>query len=289
MVERDQEFDLRLASGRMHARQIGGPDEPLVILLHGLSAHLHGFDYLVERLAAPDRQLVALDLRGRGRSEITPAGSYGLAAHARDVLEVATLLGAERFDLVGWSMGALIGIEIAHRAPERLRRIVLIDHAGQMDGAAVARVERGLARLETVVEQPDDYVEAVRVVSGISPWNDFWDRFFRYELGPFGDGFKPTSSKVACLEDLADLQERDWHALWPGITMPALLVRCLVPIAGGFIVPESERDGLLRAAAGVQIVEVASDHYTVMQDEQAANAIREFLDRRVGDSGGRDN
>lgn len=154
------------------------------------------------------------------------------------------MLGAERFDLVGWSMGALIGIEIAHRAPERLRRIVLIDHAGQMDGAAVARVERGLARLETVVEQPDDYVEAVRVSSGISPWNDFWDRFFRYELGPYGDGFKPTISKLACLEDLADIQRRDWRALWPEITMPALLVRCLIPISTRSTPPRAPRPSM---------------------------------------------
>ncbi len=278
-----QEIDYRLASGRLRARRIGAPEAPLVILLHGLSANLHGFDSLVERLAAPDRRLVAPDLPGRGRSEITPAGSYGLAAHARDALELASLLGAQRFDLVGWSMGALIGIEIAHRAPERLRRIVLIDHAGRMDSAAVARVEAGLGRLEWVVDHPNDYVEAVRAASGISPWSDFWDRFYRYELGPYSEGFKPTTSKAACLEDLADLQDRDWRLLWPGITMPALLVRCLVPIAGGFIVPESERDGLMRAAARARVVEVASDHYTVMRDEQAANAIREFLDRRIGD------
>ncbi len=35
--------------------------------------------------------------------------------------------------------------------------------------------------------------------------------------------------------------------------MPASLIRCLVPIAGGFIVPESERDGLLRAAVQAEI------------------------------------
>lgn len=66
--------------------------------------------------------------------------------------------------------------------------------------------------------------------------------------------------------------------------MPALLVRCLIP--GGFIVPESERDGLLEAAVRAQVVDVASDHYTVMQDERAGSAIRESLDRRVGAAGG---
>ncbi|MGH8582083.1 MAG: alpha/beta fold hydrolase [Gammaproteobacteria bacterium] len=287
----DEEFDLRLAAGRVHVRRVGAPDAPLVLLLHGLSAHLHGFDYLVERLAAPDRQLVALDLRGRGRSEITRKGSYGLAAHACDALEVATSLGADRFDLVGWSMGALIGIEIANGARARLRRIALIDLAGRAGPAAVDAVKGGLDRLAIVVKQREDYIKLVRGKGVISPWNDFWDRFYCYELGPYGDRFKPTTSKSACLEDLADLQGRDWHALWPGITMPALLVRCLTsirtPIGDVLFVPEAERDGLRRAAPQVKLAEVRANHYTVMQDARAASAIREFLDQHVGDAGGR--
>src|SRR5882762_6307934 len=102
------EFDLMLRSGRVHAQRFGPADAPLVLCVHGLSGNMHAFDYLAERIVRADRQVVAFDLRGRGRSEITPPGSYGLAAHARDALEVADQLGAERFDYVGWSLGALI-------------------------------------------------------------------------------------------------------------------------------------------------------------------------------------
>jgi len=103
------EFDLKLASGTVHAHRWGSPDAPLALCVHGLSANAHAFDYLAERIAGSSRQMVAFDLRGRGRSEITPPGSYGLTAHAQDALEAATVLGADRFDYVGWSLGALIG------------------------------------------------------------------------------------------------------------------------------------------------------------------------------------
>jgi pimeloyl-ACP methyl ester carboxylesterase len=108
--------------------------------VHGLSANMHAFDYLAERLAGEDRQLVAFDLRGRGRSETTPSGSYGLAAHARDALEMADRFGAERFDFVGWSLGALIGLTAAGMAGERLRTLTLIDHCGTVDPTAYAVV-----------------------------------------------------------------------------------------------------------------------------------------------------
>ena len=79
------------------------------------------------------RQVVAVDLRGRGGSESTAPGSYGLQSHARDMFELATLLGHDRFDWVGWSLGALIGIAAAQMEPGRIRRLGMIDHAGRSD------------------------------------------------------------------------------------------------------------------------------------------------------------
>ena len=273
-----QEFDLNLTSGRIRLMRTGPAHAPLTLLVHGLSAHLHCFDELIEKLAAPDRQIVALDLRGRGRSELTPPGTYGIEAHARDVLELADQLRAKQFDLAGWSMGGAIGVLVANRAPGRLRRLVLIDAPpGEADEGAMERVVKGLNRLDLVVKRPSDYVAAIRATGGISPWTAFWDRFFEYELGPIEGGFRPTTSKAACVEDLDLRLRRDWHDLWKGITMPAMLVRCTVPIGGGFAVPEGVRDAMRRAIPQLQVVEDASDHFTVMNSRTAAKAMAEFL------------
>ena len=274
----EDDFDLQLDSGRVRCRRFGSADAPLILCAHGLSAHMCAFDRIFGRIGNHNRQWVMLDLRGRGHSEITPDGSYGLDAHARDLLEVATLLGSERFDLIGWSMGALIGIRIANLAPARLRRLVMIDHAGRMDPGICSTIIRGLERLDMVVNGPAAYVDAMRSASGITPWTAFWEPYYRYELAAYGQGFKPRTSKSACLEDLAAVVNADWRSFWTGISMPALLVRCLLPLAGGFIVPESERDALRRAVPRIRIVESASNHYTVMNCDDSSSAIKEFLD-----------
>ena len=108
-------------SGRVRYRRSGAEDGSAALLVPGLSAHMHGFDHVADRLAATGRRIVAMDLRGRGRSEITPAGSYGLEAHCHDLLDIASLLGAERFDWVGWSMGAFAGVP-AQRTRRKSRR-----------------------------------------------------------------------------------------------------------------------------------------------------------------------
>lgn len=277
MITQTSEFDLQLTSGRIRARRVGSPMAPLVLFIHGLSAHLHSFDYLIEQLAGRDLQLVAVDLRGRARSEITPAGSYGLHTHCRDVLEIATLLGAAQFDLVGWSMGALIGIAVAAQAPQRLKRLVLIDHAGAMDAGPTEKIGKGLERLDLVVDRQETYLGAIRLGGSINPWSPFWDNYYRYELQAVEQGFQPSTSRAACQEDLLSLRKEDFHALWPKISMPSLLLRCQVPIADGFIVPVRERDAIKKAVPQLQIAELPVDHYIVMVSADTARAVDQFL------------
>lgn len=84
------EFDLDLVSGRLYAQRFGDPDAPLVLAVHGLSANMRGFDHLAPFLVGDgEHQVVAVDLRGRGGSECTAPGTYGLESHARDMFKVA--------------------------------------------------------------------------------------------------------------------------------------------------------------------------------------------------------
>lgn len=272
-----EEFDLTARSGVLHAQRWGSADAPLTLCVHGLSANLHAFDYLAERLAGPDRQVVAFDLRGRGRSETTAPGSYGLSAHADDVLETATALGADRFDLVGWSLGALIGITVAGMAAERMRTLTLIDHCNREEPAAYTIVRQGLNRLDAVVDRPEDYLAAIRTAGLATPWNSYWERLYAYELGPVGDRFSPITDKAACLEDL-DSPDRDQVvAAWPKITMPALLIRATVGIGGGLTVPESDRDALQQAVSTLRVVELDCNHFGIMTDDRSVAAINQLL------------
>ena len=78
-----EDCDIPLESGTLRVRRWGAADAPAVVCVPGLSANLCGFDRLAERLAGDTLQLVAIDLRGRGRSEVTGAGTYGWRSHAR--------------------------------------------------------------------------------------------------------------------------------------------------------------------------------------------------------------
>lgn len=101
--------------------QIHGAGPPL-ILLHGGLANA---DYWSNQIPvfAEKYKTIAIDSRGHGRSTFTEQPiSYTLMA--ADVIALMDTLGIERADVVGWSDGGIIGLDIAIHHPERLNKLI---------------------------------------------------------------------------------------------------------------------------------------------------------------------
>ena len=166
-----------LPSGVLHLESNGDPLGRLVLCVHGLSANCRSFDHLVPVLAAAGCHVVTMDLRGRGRSEITPAGTYGWDSHVRDLVEIADFYGADSFDVVGHSMGGIIGMPLAAHHRRRCRRLVLIDALGVPEPAALAPIARSVGRLGRTYPSVEAALDHVRAAGVIAPWNEFWDNY----------------------------------------------------------------------------------------------------------------
>ncbi|WP_142391459.1 alpha/beta hydrolase [Mycobacterium sp. ENV421] len=119
----------------------------MILCVHGLSANCRSFDRFVPVLTSAGYHIVTMDLRGRGRSEITPPDSYGWDSHVRDLVEIADRYGAESFDVIGHSMGGFIGMTLAARYPQRCGRLVLIDALGVPEPSALLPITRSIGRL----------------------------------------------------------------------------------------------------------------------------------------------
>ena len=124
------------ADGMSHAfYDLGGADAPPIIIQHGYSAttfHEWVEPGIAGRLvSALGRRLIGIDALGHGASTRShnPA-DYGEGRMAADVSALADHIGLESFDFAGYSMGGIIGLEVARIEP-RLRRLVV---AGIGDG-----------------------------------------------------------------------------------------------------------------------------------------------------------
>ncbi len=274
------DFDLHVPSGRLRAHRFGDPADELVLCAPGLSANSRWFDYLGERIAGAGRQVVVLDLRGRGNSDVTGPGTYGYKNHALDVFAAAEALGVAQFDFIGHSMGAYVGMEAAALATaDKLRRVILIDGLGTPRLAAVQSILNNLRRLDRVFASEDEYVDSVRSLHLAEPWSDYWERCYRYELVAVPGGFRARTQRGPIREDIAYGTAHDARKLWGKISMPVLALRALRSISGrsGFIVTEFDLRNFARKVPSATTLEIDANHYGIMMHSETLAAVRRFL------------
>ena len=268
---------LELPSGPMRVREHGAAGGKLAIGVPGLSANCFTFNLLGPAVAELGRTLAAVDLRGRGRSAPGKTGSHGWASHARDVLAVADALGAQRFDFIGHSMGAFVGLALMAIAPMRVRSLVLIDAVGVPDPRAMPPIMGAAQRLGAVYPSVDAFLALVKGI-GVVPWDPFWEAHYREDLVETDGGVRQRASRDAVVEDLQYAASTDVRALWHHAVAQTLLVRAGHPFApGADIITEADRDAFLKVAPRAKAVEVPANHYGVMNHPHTARAVQELL------------
>jgi haloacetate dehalogenase len=107
-----------------------GGEGPPVLLLHGFPETHFCWRAVAPRLAR-DHAVVAPDLRGQGASRAPAGGPYGEGFSkremARELVEVMSALGHERFAVVGHDRGARVGYRMALDHPERVARMAVLN------------------------------------------------------------------------------------------------------------------------------------------------------------------
>ena len=228
----------------------------LVVLLHGFTSSQYGswarrgwIDLLVDAGFC----VAGLDFRSHGRSDrVYEPARCTAGVLAADVAALIDHLGAERADVVGFSMGGGVALQTAIDYPERVRRVVI----GGVGDAALNRLHdpQAIAELDAAFEAES----AAEVAS-------------------------PNAQRI---RRNAELAGNELQALvpflqsggWPGgiaeerpVTAPLLV-----------IVAEQDQymsgvDALLRWLPHADVMRVARDHHTVLYTEVVQERVVTFL------------
>jgi pimeloyl-ACP methyl ester carboxylesterase len=151
-----------------------GKGEP-VLFVHGGLANSDYWGLQVREFAKRYRVIV-MDSRGHGRSSRN-ARPFGYDLMASDVIGLLDYLKIRKVALVGWSDGAIIGLDIAMHHPERLSKLFAfaanIDPSGVSDTAKspiftdyIARCGGEYARLSPT---PKEYIKFLHEIGAM--WN----------------------------------------------------------------------------------------------------------------------
>lgn len=261
--------------------------EPPIVLLPGITANARAFDGLVAAGLSPRFRVLALDLRGRGRTDAPPAGhdpaapaaNYTMADHAADVIGLLDGLGIERAVLGGHSFGGMLTMYMAGRYPERFPKFIVIDSSLSLPTKATYDIiQPSLARLRTVAPSFDAYLATMRQAPYFDGW---WDSavesYYRADVRDNPDGtVQPRARPESIDAAFQGLLLEDWPALLARARQPAILLH-----AGGAYGPPgappvvSREQALATVAAlpSCRYVEVPGNHMTMLYAEGARRVV----------------
>jgi pimeloyl-ACP methyl ester carboxylesterase len=238
-------------------------ENPPILAIHGSAGHAYGLTALGERLA-PDRRVVAVDLRGHGFSD-KPATGYGVEEHVGDMLQLIDALGVERPILLGHSIGGAIATFAAEAAGERVGGLVLFDAVvGDrlfVEDASFVVDEFG-ASLERPFATFDEYHGRWLADPEDSPWRRWLERSDRMELAPMPDGrLRRRGLRQALAAEWASVARLDALGALSRVIVPVLVVYADAPWDGAPYLGEATINAQMAAAHDSRLYVASGLHH----------------------------
>ena len=260
-----------------------GPARLPVIAIHGLTRNSADFEGVAPLIAQSGRRVLAIDVRGRGRSDRAPDPmTYTPDVYARDVVALMAQAGIDRAVFVGTSMGGLITMALAALRPRLVTAAILNDIGPTVSPEGLARIA---AYAGQPVETPTwaaaaDYVRRTNGVALPHYTDADWDAFARRV---FREGTEGTPVLDYDPDIAVPIRAAGPKALVPNLwpyfrrltrKRPVLLVRgSTSDLLGPDIVAR-----MRKAAPDMAYAEVPGVGHAPMLDEpEARAAIFEFL------------
>ncbi|MEU0935440.1 alpha/beta hydrolase [Embleya sp. NPDC005971] len=165
--------------------ELHGDDGPPLVVLHG-GAQTVGLSFaaLLPSLAA-NRRVIAVEFQGHGHTA-DGERAMSLEVFSDDVVAVLDLLGIERADFLGYSLGGLVALRTAVRHPERIDHLVLLATHYRHDGyhAEITAPEQTSPRLPTEA----DFAAMVDAYTRVAPDPTHFEATLA-KLQPLAHGF----------------------------------------------------------------------------------------------------
>ncbi len=281
-------FDVQRPGGSLRVGRWGsGPT--YVLAAHGVTANHVSFQALADRLP-DDVTLVAPDLRGRGGSNGI-AGPYGMPEHADDLVAVLDHLGAASATVLGHSMGGFVAVVAAHRHPERVDAVLLVDGGLPLELGPLAQlpiaelVDRiigpSLQRLRMTFSSEEEYLDFWRPHPALGPyWNDYVESYLRYDLVGSEPELRSGVREEAVLADSeSELRAGVVEQAVRGLRQPAVFLRAPRGLTDAdALYSEQTVAGWQREVPALAVRTVPDvNHFTITLSEHGAKAIAEAL------------
>jgi pimeloyl-ACP methyl ester carboxylesterase len=252
-----------------------------VLCLPGLTRNSADFHAIATDMAT-ERRVLALDARGRGRSDYDPDYSnYNLVTEVGDVLALMTAEFDRPCMILGTSRGGLAGMILCGVRPAMLAGVVLNDIGPVLEPEGLERIMGYLGIVPDPLETWDDAVSALKATNGRdfpglseAEWLDWAHQTFRDEGG------KPVLDYDLKLRDAVLESAGPVPEMWPQFRAMTDIPTLVLRGENSDLLSTNTVDAMRRAKPDLTAVTVKGrGHAPLLNEPESTAAIRSFLAR----------
>jgi len=250
------------------------------VFVHGVFIAGDAFKTLVEQPVLADRyRLITYDRRGYGGSAAAPK-PFALRKNGDDLERLLDGLGVDRAHVVGHSSGAMVAIQLAIQAPDRVQSLGLLELAPNITPEMSAFVEAHvLPGLRTLLDSGAPAREVLDSFLNLA-LSDKW----REEMPDvFDDAIQQAEADIVTGVEIELPSQTDWNF---DEQMAAKIVHPVLFVGGETTIPDLRdppRHHFCGLVAQSEYVELPGiDHRMMMSDPGAvANVLADFFGRHA--------
>lgn len=270
---------------RLFVRRSAGGSKTPILCIPGLTRNASDFDDFAPLAAETGRDVYAISLRGRGRSDYDPNHlNYFPTTYVGDILAALDQLEIPRAVFIGTSLGGIVTMLTSVEAPARIAAAVINDVGPELAPEGIARIAGYVgaraANGAAVAADLDEAIGQIRAINDAAfPGRDrkFWETFARRTFDPQPDG----SWKLAYDPNIgrALLESGPAPDLWAPFASLALIRTLILRGALSDLLTPPIIEKMRAARPGFDYCEVANvGHAPTLAEPDALAAIRALLD-----------
>jgi pimeloyl-ACP methyl ester carboxylesterase len=257
---------------RIHYLEWGTPENPPMILLHGIGRIARTFEP-VARHFADDYRVIAVDMRGHGDSAWSPDGSYTVEDYTGDLIGIVEQLDLAGIVVWGNSTGGRVAQMFAGKVPDRVAAVIVEDVGPERPRAIANRLAVQVEREDAEGWESVDAVVAELVETNPRTGREVLEAWANFGSHARDDGRIVWKRDPAIANDFVPLQH------WPVVGQITAPIIYILGGASTIVPPETQRE-LERVLPQVEIVTMPGlGHYPSQEEPEAFVAI---VDRFLG-------
>jgi len=266
----------------------GARSGPKLIALHGWLDNSDSFRELAP-LLADQYEITAVDLPGHGRSaHLSPHGHYQLLDSLPTILRLADELKIEKLNLIGHSLGGVIGSLLAGAFPERIKSVVSIEAIGPLSddpskaAEVFAKSVRQYQGYDLHRAQNTSYSSVEEMIERRVKVSDFdfniGEKFVPRSIMKKGDRYFWTSDPRLRLPSRVRLTERQVESFLSRIQCPFQFIRA----KPGIPIPDAAMHSRINLIQDIQMHMIEGGHHVhIEKPDHTAKLIKSFLKKVI--------